>query len=150
MCMRCDGYSWEEIERRTDLMIRIHGFTTIHVEAESPWTYTLGAYESWDQPELLIVDIDAATQSAEALALKVTHPLLHDYVDLGEIQPATLDLLDVELIAVDASFFHDGLVAAWESRYNLSAVTGDFVQIVPGPSWFCETCVDRVRRLDAP
>ena len=26
MCMRCDGYSWEEIDRSTDLVIQVHGF----------------------------------------------------------------------------------------------------------------------------
>ncbi|MEZ5247241.1 MAG: DUF4262 domain-containing protein [Acidimicrobiales bacterium] len=140
--MRCDGYSWEEIARHTDLVIRVHGFTTIHVEDERPWTYTVGAFESWDQPELIVVDIEPAIQKALIQAVG------EDYVDFGEISPQTLELLDVELVTVDASHFDDGLVAAWEGRYSMAASTGDFVQLLPGPSWFCGDCRPRQRRLD--
>ncbi|MEQ8839834.1 MAG: DUF4262 domain-containing protein [Acidimicrobiales bacterium] len=143
MCMRCDGYSWEEIERHTDLVIRVHGFTTVHVEGPSPWTYTIGAYESWDQPELLVVDIEASIQKA------LVHAIAEDYADFGEVGHDTLDLLDVELAPVDESHFDDGLVAAWEGRYSLSAAAGDFVQVVPGRSWFGGGA-GRVRRLDRP
>ena len=142
MCMRCDGYSWEEIDRHTDLVIRVHGFTTVHVEDEPPWTYTIGAFEIWDQPELLVVDIEPTIQKA------LVHAVAEDYVDFGEIQNDTLDLLDVETITVDETHFLDGLVAGWESRYSMAATTGDFVQLVPGPSWFCDDCGPNVRRLD--
>ena len=142
MCMRCDGYSWEEIERHTDVAIRVHGYTTVHVEAQPPWTYTIGAYESWDQPELIVVDIESAIQKA------IVHAVASDYVEFGEVADATLDLLDVELVTVDESHFVDGLVAAWENRYSLAASTGDFVQVVPGPSWCCDDCGQRLRRLD--
>jgi hypothetical protein len=142
--MRCNGYSWEEIDRHTDLVIRVHGFTSVHVEAVSPWTYTVGAYESWDQPELLVVDVDPVIQKALIAAVA------EDYADFGEIQESTLELLDIELLPVDGSHFARGLVGAWEERYCLSAVTGDFVQIVPGQSWCCDDCTERVRRLDEP
>jgi hypothetical protein len=140
--MRCDGYSWEEIARHTDLVIRVHGFTTIHVEDQRPWTYTVGAFESWDQPELLVVDIDPTIQKALIRAVG------DDYADFGEIRPETLDLLDVELVTVDESHFADGLVAAWEGRYSMAASTGDFVQLLPGSSWFCGECRPPQRRLD--
>ena len=142
MCMRCDGYSWEEIERHTDLVIRVHGFTTVHVEDRSPWTYTIGAFESWDQPELIVVDIEPLIQKTLVLAVA------DDYVDFGEIRPATLEMLDVELVTVDESHFVDGLVGGWERRYSMAASTGDFVQLVPGPSWFCGECAPSLRRLD--
>lgn len=144
MCMRCEGYSWEEIERHTDLVIRVHGFMVVHVEAPSPWTYTVGAFESWDQPELLVVDIEAPIQKA------LVHAVAEDYVDFGEIRADTLDLLDVELVTVDESHFAEGLVAGWESRYSMSASTSDFVQLLPGPSWVCEGCAPCRRRLDEP
>ncbi len=143
MCMRCDGYSWDEIERHTDLMIRVHGFTTVHVAGAAPWTYTIGALESWDQPELLVVDVDPVIQQALVLAV------VDDYADRGEIAPATFELLDIELVTVDESHLVGGLVAGWEARYSMAAAAGDFVQIVPGPSWFCPEC-DPPRRLDDP
>ena len=142
MCMRCDGYSWEEIERHTDLVIRVHGFMMIHVEDDPPWTYTVGAFESWDQPELIVVDIEATIQKA------LVQAVAEDYADFGEIRAETLDLLDVELVTVDESHFAEGLVGGWEARYSMSASTGDFVQVVPGRSWFCDDCAPRVRRLD--
>ncbi len=149
MCMRCDGYSWEEIERHTDLLIRVHGFTTVHVEGDCPWTYTVGAYESWDQPELIVVDIEASIQRA------LVHAVAEDYADFGQVGGDTLELLDIELVPVDESHFVDGLVAAWEAHYSMAAAAGDFVQIIPGRSWFCGGCraadrATRVRRLDAP
>ncbi len=144
MCLRCEGYSWEEIERHTDLVIRVHGFMAVHVEAPAPWTYTVGAFESWDQPELLVVDIEAPIQKA------LVHAVAEDYVDFGEITHDTLELLDVELVTVDESHFTDGLVGRWEDRYSMSAATGDFVQLLPGPSWTCEECASALRRLDAP
>ena len=53
--------------------------------------------------------------------------------------------------AADPLFrLRDGLVAAWEERYSMAATTGDFLQVVPGPSWFCEHHARQVRRLDDP
>lgn len=142
MCMRCDGYSWDEIDRHTDLMIRVHGYLMIHVEGPAAWTYTIGAFESWDQPELLVVDLEPAAQQL------LTHAVADDYVRDGEVHDETLDLLDVELVAVHESHLVDGMVAAWEERYSMLPQTGDFVQVVPGRSWFCDRHVDLVRRLD--
>ena len=144
MCMRCDGYSPEEVDRHTDLLIRVHGFMIQQVEDDPPWTYTVGVSESWNRPELLIVDIDGATQA------RLVKAVADDYVRLGDIQPSTLEKLDVELIEVDEVHFRDGLVAQWEHRYSMSASTGDFLQIVPGPSWLCDRHVATVRRLDDP
>lgn len=144
MCMRCDGYSWEEIDRSTDLVIQVHGFQLLQVESDPPWTYTIGVRESWEQPELLVVDIDAAPQA------DLIRAVADDYLCFGEIRQSTLELLDVELVTVDEAHFADGLVAAWEDRYSMSATTGDFLQIVPGRSWFCECHAAMVRRLDDP
>ena len=141
MCMRCDGYSWEEIERRSDLLIRVHGFMTVHVEAPAPWTYTVGAFESWDQPELLVIDVESEMQRT------LVDVVAEDYVVFGEVRASTLVELDLELVTVDETHFRDGLVASWEHRYSLAASTGDFVQILPGPSWFCDCGTTTVRRL---
>lgn len=141
MCMRCEGFSWDEIERHTDLVIRVHGFTTVHVTGVAPWTYTVGAFESWDQPELLVVDVDPVIQTA------LVQAVADDYVQFGEIRPATLDLLDVELVTVDESHLVDGLVAGWEQRYSMAATTGDFVQLLPGPTWFGGADEPALRRL---
>lgn len=144
MCMRCEGYSDEEIERHQDLVIRVHGFMIQQVQDHPPWTYTVGIRESWTRPELLMVDIDAEVQAILILAVA------DDLAAHGDIRPDTLELLDVELATVDEAHFRDGMVGVWEDRYSMSARTGDFVQIVPGPSWFCERHAAAVRRLDHP
>ncbi|MDG2028311.1 MAG: DUF4262 domain-containing protein [Acidimicrobiales bacterium] len=142
MCMRCDGYSWDEIDRHTDLLIRVHGFMMIHVETASPWTCTVGAFESWDQPELLMVDMDAEVQKT------LVQAVADDYVVFGELREDTLAMLDVEIVVADESHLRDGLVAQWEDRYSMSAFTGDFVQIVPGASWARGGRGAPIRRLD--
>ena len=144
MCMRCDGYSSEEIERHSDLLIRVHGFLIQQVEADPPWTYTIGAHESWSRPELIVLDIDAGAQA------RLIRAVADDYLTFAEIRPSTLELLDIELVTVHEAHFGGGLVAAWEERYSLSATTGDFLQIVPGRSWFCDRHEAMVRRLDDP
>ena len=144
MCMRCDGHGWDEIERHTDLVIRVHGYLLQQVEAARPWTYTIGCRESWGRPELLIVDVAVDVQ---AIVLKA---VADDYVAFGDIRSDTLDLLDVDLAVVDAHHFDDGLVAGWEGRYARAARTGDFLQVVLGPSWFCDDHQRLVRRLDGP
>lgn len=142
MCMRCDGYSWEEIDRHHDLVIRVHGYLIQQVEDVRPWTYTIGARESWNRPELLMVDVEAGLQAT------LIRAVADDYVEHGEIARSTLDLLDIELVVVDEWHFRDGMVGVWEDRYSRSAATGDFVQIVPGPGWFCRHHAALVRRLD--
>lgn len=144
MCMRCDGYSWEEIDRHTDLMIRVNGYVTIQVEGPRSWSYTIGAVESWDQPDLLVTGVDPALQ------LLLVHAVADDYVVHGEIRDQTLDDLDLELVAIHESHFDEGLVAQWEHRYSTRPAPGDIVQVVPGDSWFCDHHSGHVARLDAP
>jgi Domain of unknown function (DUF4262) len=150
MCMRCDGYSPEEdgyspeeIERHTDLVIRVHGFMMLQVEADPAWTYTIGARESWSRPELIMIDTDADTQRL------LIRALADDYAMFGDIRTSTGRMLDLELVPVHEAHFRCGLVAAWEERYSMSAAAGDFLQVVPGPSWFRGQPGSTARRLDA-
>ena len=144
MCMRCDGYSWEEIDRHTDLMIRVNGYIAIHVEGPRSWTYTIGANESWDQPDLVVVGVEPALQQI------LIHALADDYRVHGEIRDETVHDLDLEIVAVHESHVDQGLVAEWEQRYSMVPRPGDVVQIVPGPSWFCDRHAGQAVRLDKP
>ncbi len=130
MCLRCDGLSEDDIERRADMMIKVHGFLIQQVEAERPWTYTIGLTESWAQPELLMVDGDATTQA------RLLHILGLECERFGSIQSETLDLLDVQLHYVSDGRFAAGLVARWEHRYSMSAAGNDFKEVKFGDKWF--------------
>lgn len=142
MCMRCEGYSWEEIDRHNDLVIRVHGYLIQKVvDEDESWTYTVGLDESWGHPDLVCVDIVQDVQVA------LIRALASEIAERGEIESQVLDDLDLELVTVDESHFADGMVGVWERRYDRRALTGDFLQIVPGPSWFCGVHRAMVRRL---
>ena len=146
MCMKCDGYSDEEIERHLDLVIRVHGYLIQQVTAEpAPWTYTIGLRESFDHPELLCVDIEGGTQTT------LIKELGDEVARERRIDATMLRELDLALLEVDESHLHrDDLVGGWEERYQRSALRGDFLQVAPGPSWFCECHAGLLRRLDRP
>ena len=148
MCMKCDGYSQEDLDQQQDLTIRVHGYSYIHVyDPDDPqcidgsWTYTIGLKENFGQPEFIIVGIETDRQVAliKALAESIVASAFDDSV-LAE--------LDVSLIAVHEDHFADGLVGEWEVRYG-SAQRGDFMQIVPGDSWYCRCCPG-VEMMDDP
>lgn len=144
MSTDADGFRFAEIDRHTDLLIRVHGYAVQQVIGDPCWTYTIGALESWGRPELLVVDLDAGVQRRLVAALG------DELVAHGVVGEATLASLDLELLPVDGVHLAAGLVAMWEHRYSMAARRGDFVQIMPGPSWFCEECAGSVRRLDRP
>ncbi len=138
MCMKCNGYSQEEIERQQDLQIRVHGYTYVHVYDPDPdaidgtWTYSIGLNESFGQPDLIVVGIGPNRQVSLLRAVA-------DSIVAGNFDNSFLAKLDVSLVTVHEDHFPDGLVAEWEDRYG-DAKRGDFLQIVPGESWYCPCC----------
>lgn len=128
--MECNGVDWNNIEQHIDLVIQIHGFIAQQVSGgKQLWTYTVGMSESWGHPELLCAGL---TRDAQATLVGM---LADDIEEFGGVRPATLDSLDIALVPIDERQFRNGLVASWEARYQRSAATGDFLRIVPGPSW---------------
>ncbi len=130
MCMLCDGSSIEEIEQRSDLIIQVYGFLLQQVESDRPWTYTVGMFESWGQPDLVMTEAPLAVQR------KVVAALASDCESGGTISAELVAALDVELVPVHPCHFVGGLVAMWEHRYSMAAGVGDFKRVVLGASWF--------------
>jgi len=64
MCLRCDGYSDEQIARNLELTILTHGWAIRGVSPPEPddpalgWAYTVGTTENFGLPELIITDTD--------------------------------------------------------------------------------------------
>jgi len=54
MCVLCDGGSEEDLLRSEFMRIAVDGYTVVFVESESPWCYTIGLQQSFDQPELVV------------------------------------------------------------------------------------------------
>lgn len=42
MCLRCAGWSDDQIARRYARLIDDHGWAAVAVDADVPWTYTMG------------------------------------------------------------------------------------------------------------
>ena len=145
MCMRCERYSIEEIERATDLTIITNGYLLLRVtDVYNPWSYTVGLRESYDHPEFVCVDIDTDCQQ------RLIKLLADQVATCGPIHDDMLRAADIELLVVDEAHLRDDLVVVWEKRYGRSAQTGDFLQIRLGPSWYCEHHANAARRLDDP
>ena len=146
MCTRCEGYNDEQVERKFDLMIDVHGFamTQVQKHGEHGWTYTMGLRDRFGHPDLLIVQVrpDVQAELAQSLGQMV--------VDKGRIDHQVLLVSDIELVAVDPRHFRDGLVAEWANYYGRLPGEGDFLQVMPGPSLLCECCQHRTQRLDDP
>lgn len=132
----------DRAERHQDLMIRVHGYVVVQVTTAWPWSYTIGVQESWGQPDLLILDVDPVVQAQLLLSV------LDDHIDFGRLDPPTSEALDLEVVTVDGHHFDGGLVSAWEERYGRRARTGDFLQLIPRPSWFGSGPWRRPQRLD--
>lgn len=142
MCVRCEGFSDDEIERREDLLIRVHGYVVVQVTAARPWSYTMGVTESWGHPELVMVDIDPVVQA------QLLTSLVEDLPVMGRLSPESLRGLDVDLVAVHEAHLDRGLLSAWEHRYSRRARADDVRQVVPGSSWFGAGATTGGRRLD--
>jgi len=54
VCIICDGFSHEEALTGEFVRIAVNGFTMVGIEAEPPWTYTIGLVRSFDHPELVM------------------------------------------------------------------------------------------------
>ena len=144
MCRRCEGYSWEQIEREEDLIIRTHGWmlSSVHNEDGTAWSYTVGLIESWGHPELIAIDFPFERQQA----------LIH-YLSAQVEKTSSIDLLDVishdhQLVSVHRDNLATELIATWLNRYDRVPEHGEFLQIVPGASWYRHGHENRIRLLD--
>lgn len=147
MCRICDGYSNEELARELDLAIGLHGFTRVGVEDPdgSGWTYTIGLTETCGHPDLICIEIEPDVQRALVAAVAAI------VVDTGSPpDPGSLAELDVELVEVHPRHLRGDLVDRWTQRYRHKPDEGEFLQVLPGSSYFCACHAAVVRRLDDP
>ncbi len=142
MCIKCDGYSDEEIMRGIDLAIRVEGFFVQGV-AEDPdtpggWSYTIGLTD-FDLPELVVMDLPLSVSvgllTSVAARLITGHELAVVASDLDcALGPIHLDHLDRDLILVWLEYYA-------EMRADCLPSRAQFLQLVPGPTHRC-SCGD--------
>ena len=93
MCLRCDGYSDEELDRQQDLAIRVNGYQYLHVyqpgssTGDGTWTYTVGLSENFGQPEFICIGIKPERQVSivKALADTVVEAVSYTHLTLPTI-----------------------------------------------------------------
>ena len=97
MCLRCDGYSEDDVLRAIDLNVRVHGFHICAVEGTRPWTYTIGVPESAGHPDLVVTDVETE-QAGELLWHVVRH-----IDDVGGLDAADLEADGIRVVPVHPS-----------------------------------------------
>lgn len=115
MCAICDGMSWEEYERRTEMVFTVNGWVWTGVEptASNPgWVYTVGLSENFDHPDLLIRD---GVFEAQRDALRFVASAIADGYEGIEALVASSGL---RMSTIDASELAWDVLIDWEQRYG--------------------------------
>ncbi len=146
MCLHCEGFSEEEIERSQDLTIRIHGWLLQSVSDEEGvgWSYTVGLTESYGHPELICLDIALDDQ------VQVIRWLADQVVATGRIDADAPQRGCIELLPVHRDHLATDLIATWLNRYDRVPEGDEFLQIVFNSCHFCEGHDHYLRLLDRP
>lgn len=135
MCIKCDGYSDEEIMRGIDLTIQVYGFYIQGVvqDPDGPgnWSYTIGLTD-FGLPELVLADVpfDDAMQRLNEIGPRVIagEPLASVLTDLDyTLGPVHYDHLNGDLIVVWVDYY-------LEMRVGNMPTSAEFLQLIPGPS----------------
>jgi hypothetical protein len=145
MCLECDGYSHEEAMQALDLQITIYGWALMQIQGEGEtWCYTIGLLENYGHPELTLLDVGIEYQRG------YIDNLVEDIVEGGELSPLTMMELGVECVEVHDDHLRSDLFGKWAARHNRYPRPGEFLQVVPPRSAFCECHANAITRLDQP
>lgn len=139
MCLRCDGYSDEQIARDLELTILMHGWAVRgvapreHNDRAGGWAYTIGATENFGLPELIITDTDF-NEAGNVLNWAV------DFLREG----GTLnDLVDDQVLWVPVHDAHlnSPLFTEYQSHYGENPKSGGVLQLFPSNQCHSADCV---------
>jgi hypothetical protein len=148
MCRICDGYTYDEVLRADDLIIRVHGWLLQHVEPGvgdcGGFGYTVGLLESYDHPELIAMDLDVDAQSA------LLRPIVEMIRTTGKLDHDALAAAGIDVVEVHPDHLHGDLFGSWCRRYGRPPSPGDVLQVIPPACWFCPEHAGRITRLDQP
>ncbi len=135
MCIKCDGYSDDEVMRGIDLAIRVYGFYIQGVieDPDGPgnWAYTIGLTD-FGLPELVLTDhsFTASMQLLNAVGRRLIagESMAEAVSDLDcTLGPVHLDHLDRDLIVVWLEYYA-------EMRAEQLPPTASFFQLIPAAS----------------
>ena len=112
MCIMCDGSSYEEAMRSVDLSVRVHGWHLTAVEAPMPWCYTIGLTETFDHPELVVVDMEIVPE--EHLIRWVVGMIERN----GRLDDAELSRNGVEVVPVHERHLEGEWFGTWANHHG--------------------------------
>ncbi len=148
MCLRCAGWSDDDIARHYARLIEAHGWAAIAVDSAVPWTYTAGLRWRLDHPELIVVGMDP---------VEAHHLLDHVVERIGEGEVARPGALMV-LPDVEVTFghvHHRNLAGEWFAQWPSAArASGEgttslrALQVRVDQLDGCDVCFDRQRALE--
>ncbi len=137
MCLICDGMSWEEVERREEMIFSVYGWLLRSVEPEPEWGrlgwhYTVGLSERFGAPDLLLVgepDFLAGERVVRFFAESVVD---HGW-DLQEVAA----IHDVGLRPIDTTHMPEDQLVDWIIRYDRAPEPHEMMRLVLPPATGC-------------
>lgn len=151
MCMKCDGYSDDQIARNLELTILTHGWAVRGVEPSNEldddldatltggWAFTIGATVSFGLPELIITEFEFSE----------AHHILNWAVEFLR-DGGTLDgLVDDDILwaPVHDDYLTTDLFNQYWDHYREPPQPGQVLQLFPSTAEHCAQCV-RARSTD--
>jgi hypothetical protein len=147
MCMKCDGYSDDQIARKLELTILTNGWAVRGVEpSDDPdatlaggWAFTIGATESFGLPELIITEFE----------FPEAHYILNGAVEFLRYGGTLDGLVDDHILWAPVHDDHltTDLFNSYWDHYREPPKPGQMLQLFPSTSDHCAECV-RARCTD--
>ncbi len=130
MCMICDGMSWEEVERREEMIFAVYGWLLRSVEPEPEygrlgWHYTLGLSENFGVPDLLVIGEADFVRGGRTIRL-VAESVVDRGWDIAEVAAVH----DVGVRPVDAEALPEDTLVDWIVRYDRLPRPDEMLQLV--------------------
>ena len=132
--MICDGMSWEEVERREEMIFSVYGWLLRSVEPEPEWGllgwhYTIGLSESFGVPDLLLVGEPDFLLGARAVRFVAESVVDHGW-DLQEVAAVH----DLGLRPIDTTHMPEDTLADWIIRYQRVPEPHEMMHLVLPPA----------------
>lgn len=125
MCLSCDGYSDEQLDRALDLAIRVHGWSLTlvgdHDDDPTSWGYTIGLSESFGHPDLI------AFGASPRRLDRLLRPLARCVAATGSL-PACIERHGIAIGAPRDGEVDGPTVAIWASRYGRDPAGDEFLE----------------------
>ena len=128
MCLKCDGWSDDEIHDHYEEVIAEYGWMVQHVGGGSlsrpPWSYTIGLSQGWDHPELVAVGLP--TRNAHGLLNELGRQVRGGTIfEAGATASNPDGTLEVGFVEVHPLLWEGPLLVGWLDYYESRGLAPD-------------------------